>query len=69
MVETHNCTFCGNPLEPGSGKMFVKKDGTIFWFCSSKCQGNQQLGRVPRKVEWTGAARKAAAVKKASGKE
>ncbi len=63
MVETHNCTFCGNQLEPGTGKMFVKKDGTIFFFCSTKCQNNQKLGRVPRRVEWTNAA------KKATGKE
>jgi large subunit ribosomal protein L24e len=63
MVETHNCTFCGNQLEPGTGKMFVKKDGTIFYFCSTKCQNNQKLGRVPRRVQWTNAA------KKATGKE
>jgi large subunit ribosomal protein L24e len=59
MVETHNCTFCGNQLEPGTGKMFVKKDGTIFYFCSTKCQNNQKLGRVPRRVQWTNAAKKA----------
>jgi large subunit ribosomal protein L24e len=63
MVETHNCSFCGNQLEPGTGKMFVKKDGTIFYFCSTKCQNNQKLGRVPRRVQWTNAA------KKATGKE
>jgi len=63
MVEQHVCSFCGVLLEPGTGKMFVKKDGTIFWFCSTKCQNNQKLGRVPRRVEWTTAA------KKATGKE
>jgi uncharacterized membrane protein len=30
MVEQHTCTFCGVLLEPGTGKMLVKKDGTIF---------------------------------------
>jgi large subunit ribosomal protein L24e len=50
-------------VEPGTGKMFVKKDGTIFFFCSSKCQNNHKLGRVPRRVPWTKAGRKA------SGKE
>ncbi|WML66827.1 MAG: 50S ribosomal protein L24e [Methanoregula sp. SKADARSKE-2] len=59
MIEQHICSFCGEQLEPGTGKMFVKRDGTIFWFCSTKCQNNQKLGRVPRKVEWTAAARKA----------
>ena len=27
MVEQHVCTFCGVQLEPGTGKMLVKKDG------------------------------------------
>ena len=60
MVEQHVCSFCGSQLEPGTGKMFVKKDGTIFYFCSTKCQNNQKLGRVPRRVQWTNAGRKAA---------
>jgi large subunit ribosomal protein L24e len=63
MVEQHVCSFCGHQLEPGTGKMFVKKDGTIFYFCSSKCENNHVLGRVPRKVEWTNAGRKAASKK------
>jgi large subunit ribosomal protein L24e len=63
MVEQHVCNFCGHQLEPGTGKMFVKKDGTIFYFCSSKCENNHKLGRVPRRVEWTNAGRKAAAKK------
>ena len=59
MVEQHVCTFCGGQLEPGTGKMYVKKDGSILFFCSSKCQNNQKLGRVPRRVEWTAAGKKA----------
>ena len=48
------CSFCGDDIEPGTGKMFVKKDGIIFYFCSSKCEKNQlHLGRVPRRVKWT----------------
>jgi large subunit ribosomal protein L24e len=39
--------------------MFVKRDGTIFYFCSTKCQNNQRLGRVPRRVAWTTAGRRA----------
>ncbi|MDD1658851.1 MAG: 50S ribosomal protein L24e, partial [Methanomicrobiales archaeon] len=34
-------------------------DGAIFYFCSSKCQNNAKLGRVPRRVRWTQAGRKA----------
>ena len=54
MVERKVCTFCGNEIEPGTGKMFIKKDGTIFNFCSMKCQKNLlKLRRVPRRVMWT----------------
>jgi large subunit ribosomal protein L24e len=48
------CSFCGDDIEPGTGKMFVKKDGAIFYFCSAKCEKNQlDLKRVPRRVKWT----------------
>jgi large subunit ribosomal protein L24e len=34
--------------------MFIKKDGTIYMFCTSKCFKNMiSLRRVPRKTEWT----------------
>ncbi len=56
-MEKRKCTFCGGGIEPGTGKLYAKKDGTIFYFCSSKCQSNQKLGRVPRKVSWTDAGR------------
>jgi large subunit ribosomal protein L24e len=59
MVEQYTCNFCGGMVEPGTGKMFIKKDGTIFYFCSSKCQNNHNLGRVPRRVQWTKAGKKA----------
>lgn len=58
-----SCSFCGNEIEPGTGKMFIKKDGTVFLFCSSKCQANLlKLGRVPRWTPWTQAYRRAAGV-------
>jgi len=54
MVERKVCTFCGNEIEPGTGKMFIKKDGTIYHFCSMKCQKNLlKLKRIPRRVRWT----------------
>lgn len=59
MVEKNTCSFCGEELEPGTGKLFVRKDGAIFYFCSSKCQSNYRLRRVPRRVEWTALGRKA----------
>ena len=46
------CSFCGKEIEEGTGKMYVKKDGSIYFFCSSKCEKNMiKLGRVPRKVK------------------
>jgi large subunit ribosomal protein L24e len=57
-----NCTFCGAAIEAGTGKMYIKRDGSVFHFCSAKCQRNQvQLGRVNRHVKWTGAAASAKA--------
>ena len=57
-----SCSFCGNEIEPGTGKMFIKKDGTVYVFCSSKCQSNMlKLGRVPRWTPWTQAFRRASA--------
>jgi large subunit ribosomal protein L24e len=54
MVERRVCSFCGNEIEPGTGKMYIKKDATIFLFCSSKCQKNMVvLKRNPRRVRWT----------------
>ena len=41
MVDTSKrCSFCGAPIEPGTGKMFVKKDGTILFFDTNKCYKN-----------------------------
>jgi large subunit ribosomal protein L24e len=47
------CTFCNLPIEQGTGMMLVKRDGTVFYFCSSKCERNMiKLGRKSRKVKW-----------------
>ena len=40
-------------LEPGTGKLYVKKDGSTYFMCSSKCMSNFALGRLPRRTEWT----------------
>lgn len=34
--------------------MYVKKDGKIYYFCSSKCEKNLlKLKRKPRNIKWT----------------
>jgi large subunit ribosomal protein L24e len=54
MVERRVCAFCGNEIEPGTGRMYVKVDGTTFNFCKNKCLKNMiELHRVPRKTAWT----------------
>ncbi len=53
-MEQYKCSFCGNTMEIGTGKMFVKKDGLIMYFCKSKCEKNGLgLKRTPRKFKWT----------------
>lgn len=47
------CSFCNQELKPGTGVMFVRNDGKIFYFCSSKCEKNMlKLGRKGSKVKW-----------------
>jgi len=54
MVEARTCSFCGEKIEPGTGRMHIKKDGKTFHFCSTKCFHNLvELKRVPRKMKWT----------------
>jgi large subunit ribosomal protein L24e len=54
MVDKRTCSFCGQDIEPGTGKMYVKKDGTKWTFCSNKCQKNMvDLKRINRNVRWT----------------
>ena len=48
------CTFCGHEMERGTGKMFVKIDGSIWYYCSSKCERNMlKLRRISRNTPWT----------------
>ncbi|MEK6861363.1 MAG: 50S ribosomal protein L24e [Nanoarchaeota archaeon] len=48
------CSFCGTNLKPGFGMMYIKVDGKILYFCSSKCRKNMiKLNRKPIKFKWT----------------
>jgi len=63
MVVKRQCSFCASEIEPGTGSMFVKRDGTIFHFCSGSCRKQQlELGRVGHHFKWT----RAHALKKAA---
>lgn len=47
------CSFCGGKVPEGRGKMFVKNDGKIFYFCNSKCQKNFRMKRAGKSTKWT----------------
>jgi large subunit ribosomal protein L24e len=51
-MEERKCSFCNRAIEPGTGKLYARKDGTVYYFCSSKCEKNHRLGRVTRRIEW-----------------
>jgi large subunit ribosomal protein L24e len=54
MVVKRSCSFCAGEIEPGTGTMFVKRDGAVFHFCSSSCRKQQlHLGRVGHRLKWT----------------
>ncbi|MCS5537241.1 MAG: 50S ribosomal protein L24e [Candidatus Poseidoniaceae archaeon] len=54
MPERRICNFSGEEIEPGTGLMFIKKDGTVMWFKNSKARKNAlKLKRNPRRVKWT----------------
>ncbi|PSP72431.1 50S ribosomal protein L24 [Halobacteriales archaeon QS_3_64_16] len=57
-MQTRACDFCGTDIEPGTGTMFVFVSGRVDHYCSSKCEKNVDLGRVPREVEWTDESRR-----------
>lgn len=47
------CFFCGDLIKNGTGKMYIKNDGTIFYFCGSKCEKNYLLGRESKSRKWS----------------
>ncbi len=49
-----DCTFCGSEIHPGTGFMYVKKEGKILYFCGKKCEKNMlKLGRAAKDLLWT----------------
>ncbi|MEM4397783.1 MAG: 50S ribosomal protein L24e [Candidatus Woesearchaeota archaeon] len=48
------CSFCGNTLSKGTGKMYIKTDARVLYFCSNKCEKNMlKLNRKARNLKWT----------------
>lgn len=46
------CSFCGTNITKGTGKMFVRNTGEIFYFDKSKCEKNYFMGREKKKLKW-----------------
>ncbi len=54
MPRLYKCSFCGKPIKPGTGFMYVRTDGTVLRYCSSKCfKSAVKYKRDPRKLKWT----------------
>ncbi|MFP8888508.1 50S ribosomal protein L24e [Natrialbaceae archaeon A-CW2] len=53
MVEHRTCDYTGEEIEPGTGIMYVRNDGSVLHFVDSKAEKNYKLGREPRDLEWT----------------
>ena len=57
--------FTGEEIPKGTGHMYVKKDGTVYWFKNQKTEKNfLKLKRNPTKTKWTNAYHKNKAIKK-----
>jgi large subunit ribosomal protein L24e len=46
------CSFCKQGYEFPRGTTVVQKDGTVRYYCSSKCRKNSEMGRLSKKVKW-----------------
>ncbi len=58
MATVRQCSFSGDDIEPGTGIMYVKRNGEVLYYKNRKALRNHQgLGRVNRYVKWTHAAR------------
>ncbi len=52
-MKVFSCAFCGRPIPPGTGIMYVKADGTVLRFCSRKCFVSAvKYNRDPRRLTW-----------------
>tara|TARA_Y100000034_G_C6765389_1_gene341148 strand:+ start:101 stop:328 length:228 start_codon:yes stop_codon:yes gene_type:complete len=60
------CSFCKNNYEFPLGTTVVQKEGSVKYYCSSKCRKNSEMGRQNKKVKWV---RKSDVVKEEKAKK
>ena len=54
MVKVKKCSFCGYDIPIGRGFMYVRRDGTIYNFCTNRCKKAMlKYKKNPRKTRWT----------------
>ena len=54
MPDLRVCSLPHAEIAPGTGLMYVKRDGSVFWFKDSKARKNMlKLKRNPRRPKWT----------------
>ena len=54
MPEQRICSFSHEEIEPGTGMMYIKRDGAVYWFKDSKARKNMlKLKRNARRLKWT----------------
>ena len=64
------CIFCGKEEYAFKGVHLIKNDGSVAYFCSSKCRFNVlKLRRDKRKIGWTEAFREMQAKVKAKAEK
>ena len=46
------CSFCKTQYPLHKGVSVVQKEGSVRFYCSSKCRKNSEMGRLSKKVKW-----------------
>ncbi len=46
------CSFCGKEYEIPRGLTEVQKDGSLKFYCSSKCRKYTKMGKDNKKLKW-----------------
>ena len=58
VIKTEVCSFSGFKIPVAKGRRYIKADGRVLNFFSSKCEAHFLKKKNPRKVTWTAVYRK-----------